>query len=61
VAAPRPPRFPWGSLLIGVLAIFGVIYLIGLVSGVLTFLLSVAVVIALVVIVSAALTRGSRR
>jgi hypothetical protein len=51
--AEDAPSAPWGAIAIGVLALFGVIYLIKVLSGVFAFLLSVVVIVVVVLVVRA--------
>jgi hypothetical protein len=54
--ADDAPSTPWGAIVIGVLALFGVIYLIKVLSGVFAFLLSLVVLIVIVLVVRALFT-----
>ena len=47
------PSAPWGAIVIGVLALFGVIYLIKVLSGFFAFLLSIVVLVVIVLVVRA--------
>ena len=51
--AAEAPSTPWGAIVLGVLALFGVIYLIKVVSGIFAFLLSVVVLVVIVLVVRA--------
>jgi hypothetical protein len=51
--AAEAPSTPWGAIVLGVLALCGVIYLIKVVSGIFAFLLSVVVLVVIVLVVRA--------
>ena len=51
--AEDAPSTPWGAIVVGVLALFGVIYLIKVLTGVFAFLLSVVVLVVIVLVVRA--------